>query len=1114
MVKYLLFFFAALAVAAPDNAIRITPAATQTSRPFTRFRVFAEGEICNYPAPYVDGGLPAIWQADIHSRWPASSRCGSGSVKGAWISWYANTTATVQQVVDFRDTADRCSSGNDAACNATSLNQAAMVNFNSGAWGAAMTAAAYPQGITTARNISAKTMLNAGFWSYRLRGPVVTQVVVEDRATTLTYDFGWIQRRMAIQNQYVSFRIQANDTSTPVMTAAHWTGITRPFNVVMESEVASVCFVAADRIYFGTTNGSDATCATTAGRGVSGTTAALHTGQPIFLQEATYLTAPTTYFATTLTVNNNSMFAGGQLPKVIQLGTEKINICYLSGLTIGAGTGAGGCTPSTAGRGYWGTGSSLYTLTTNTPFYDWQNATDVWVDAPAAGQKSLHPVFVLGFYPTFNAVSVEYHMVNAWASKIQDQEYRVDYYIGEPAVTYVDSKSHVRHVPNTMWKYPDGPTVGTYDAANRPYLGERTIWTGQSGRVPKAVTEDYNRDYIRYTKMLPNDFTISLSQTGLNNVLTTNVSHSQGTTPAWDNGTKSAIETATTLQTSPGYSGPVFRALASPGIRQDIGINPTWSLTGLYAMGSGLTGASRWYEWTIGTGATAGYVPYIFWEDNTSTSMKYCAGGQSIAQPSAYSCTGANLAVNAFGNPVSIDARPTAGASNSDDPNYCIGVCTTNYWEMNDINGHMPELLFIQWLLTGDWYFETVGIARAAWVLYSANTYPGFNPNDKIYWTNKQFRKGSWGWLGPIGAGGGPRNIAWGLRNLANGAFIAKDGTADKEYLTKKLNTNLAIMEGKWNVTTGNYYEPCPINVTCAPDYSYWLFGRQRQGYDLTSMGTFSFIDAVGGAQSNDQPALIDSAITRSMSSNWGEGYFMWVMGDIVSKGFTQASPAHAKQATTQINFVKDPANPQPLNVAAYRSPVNPCSPLGCNSYPQDIGQEFLFSNMASWFNGWTTAGKANYGTVYVDSPNDPQGRPWVFYSGFAGAYDVASGSYTGKQAFDFWRGAVPYQNTAPDNPSWFSAPNIWYQIKNLRVANITATTATAYFTRPEKENSCGYLVGTTFPNTIAANTGTITNTAGGYQVTQALTGLTTATSYWVRITCGPARGYVRFTTE
>src|SRR5690606_15685282 len=113
----------------------------------------------------------------------------------------------------------QCSSGNTAACNAASLTQSGMVNFNSGSWDAGMTVSAYPVvSLATPRSVAAKTMINAGHWSYRLRGPVVTQVVAEDRSTSLTYDFGWIPRRIAIQDRNVSFYIQANDTSAAVVT--------------------------------------------------------------------------------------------------------------------------------------------------------------------------------------------------------------------------------------------------------------------------------------------------------------------------------------------------------------------------------------------------------------------------------------------------------------------------------------------------------------------------------------------------------------------------------------------------------------------------------------------------------------------------------------------------------------------------------------------------------------------------------------------------------------------------------------------------------------------------------------------------------------------------------
>lgn len=1101
---------ALLAVAAcagaPTNGVTITPAATQTNRPFIEFSGFAPDEICNYPAPYVNGSLPALWQTDIHSRWPASSRCPSGAVRFAHISWYHTTTATTAFTVDYRDHANQCSSGNTAACNAASLTQSGMVNFNSGSWDAGMTVSAYPVvSLATPRSVAAKTMINAGHWSYRLRGPVVTQVVAEDRSTSLTYDFGWIPRRIAIQDRNVSFYIQANDTSAAVVTAAHWSGIARPFLATIESEIVSICYVDSTRIYFGTTNGSDATCANVNGRGTNGTTAALHTGQPFYLREAVYLTQNIDPYQTTFTVNNTAQIVGAN-NLVFQIGHEKVKLCGATGLTVSVCSG---------GRGYYGTANSNLQQRSGLAVYPWYNATnlssDVWVDAPTAGQRSLHPIFVVSFFPTFNGVSTEYHIANVWTGKLQDQEYNVNFYTGAGNVTYVTGKTFVRHVPNTMWKYPDGPVVGLY----QDYVADRAVW--QAGAIPGSISKVYDRDYFRYLKLVPNDFTISLSQTGLNNVLTTNVPHSTGTTAAWNNGQKSAMETGQVLEANPSCGGPTFRPLAQPGIRQDIGVNPTWSLTGLYAMGSGLTGASRWYEWTIGAGAASGYPPYIFWEDNPSTSLKFCAGGNSVAQPTAYSCTGANLLVDAFGKPISIDARPSTGAATSTaSPIYSIGITTYNYWEMNDYNGHMPELLWIPWLLTGDWYYETVGISRAAWTLYAANQYPNYNPNDAVYWTIKQYRKGDWGVIGPIGAGGGPRNIAWGLRNLANGTILARDSTPEKEYLTKKLNTNLAVWEGKFNITDGSYYLPCPQDQTCSDDYSPWLYGRRRLGYGLSTMATFPLLDSIGGGPLNDQPALIDPAITRAMSSFWSEGYGQWVLGDIVAKGFSQATKVHAKLAGLTVNLVMDPANQRPLNIASYRMPMNPCLPLGCGSFPQALGQEFLFSSIANWFNGWTTLGKTTYySTVYTDSPSDPQGRPWMMYSALALASGVTTDSgYTGRAAWDRWRSMLPFQNTAPNNPTWYSAPNTWYEITNLRVSNIAATTATIYFTRPAPSNSCGYYVGTAFPYSNEADTGSITNTPGGFAVNKALTGLTTATQYWVRVTCGAARGYTTFTTE
>ena len=79
------------------------------------------------------------------------------------------------------------------------------------------------------------------------------------------------------------------------------------------------------------------------------------------------------------------------------------------------------------------------------------------------------------------------------------------------------------------------------------------------------------------------------------------------------------------------------------------------------------------------------------------------------------------------------------------------------------------------------------------------------------------------------------------------------------------------------------------------------------------------------------------------------------------------------------------------------------------------------------------------------------------------------------------------------------------------------ATTATLRFTRPTTTATCDYLVytGTGLPpSTLQSAEPTVTNAAGGREIELALTGLTTATAYGVRVTCSSARGYINFSTN
>lgn len=192
-MRILLAFLLALPVVALDNSVRIVErtGAAQASRPFTLFRSFANDEICGYPQPFADGGAVTPWQSDVWSRWPASALCPAGAVKTSYISFRLSLAANQAIVVEAWDNANPCSSGDAAACAAAALTQSSMLSFNGGNWGAKMTVTANPQGSSSAQNVDARAMMSAGVWSYRLRGPVVTQVVVEDRTTARSYDIGW-----------------------------------------------------------------------------------------------------------------------------------------------------------------------------------------------------------------------------------------------------------------------------------------------------------------------------------------------------------------------------------------------------------------------------------------------------------------------------------------------------------------------------------------------------------------------------------------------------------------------------------------------------------------------------------------------------------------------------------------------------------------------------------------------------------------------------------------------------------------------------------------------------------------------------------------------------------
>jgi len=163
--------------APPGNAIAITglSGASQANRPFTISRVFAQGDIPNFAQARANGSALTT-QCDVKTRWP------DGSIQHAMISFLASVPASGVITVDFVNQA----TGN----NTGALDRTGILAAN---WGAQIE-------ITNGTTLSASARRIVTDWAgtgadsrvtYWLQGPICTQIIVEDRTPTLTYDLGW-----------------------------------------------------------------------------------------------------------------------------------------------------------------------------------------------------------------------------------------------------------------------------------------------------------------------------------------------------------------------------------------------------------------------------------------------------------------------------------------------------------------------------------------------------------------------------------------------------------------------------------------------------------------------------------------------------------------------------------------------------------------------------------------------------------------------------------------------------------------------------------------------------------------------------------------------------------
>jgi len=149
------------------NGIAGSPA---TPRPFTISRFFGKGEIPNYAKARVDG-TPVASQCDVMTRWP------DGSLQHALVSFWAAVPSSGSIKVDFV---------NDTAGNNSGFLVAADMLSQAYNFGGQMELTS-----GTTLGLDARALVTAGAFRYWLKGPICTQVILEDRGPALAYDLGW-----------------------------------------------------------------------------------------------------------------------------------------------------------------------------------------------------------------------------------------------------------------------------------------------------------------------------------------------------------------------------------------------------------------------------------------------------------------------------------------------------------------------------------------------------------------------------------------------------------------------------------------------------------------------------------------------------------------------------------------------------------------------------------------------------------------------------------------------------------------------------------------------------------------------------------------------------------
>ncbi len=477
-------------------------------------------------------------------------------------------------------------------------------------------------------------------------------------------------------------------------------------------------------------------------------------------------------------------------------------------------------------------------------------------------------------------------------------------------------------------------------------------WTKEFwlGGAPPTIEINHNLAYLAKTNVLPNyDTSRTIPESALVEAYTDPYT-------GWSVVAKDLYD-----------PGNMMKYMGSTGGRDEIGPHPTWTVRWLY------TGDKRVADQAFGNAQLSAAFPVHFREGTSSKT---------------FDSTG----TNALGRVLSIKARPTVFLNSGNfyinfaytdpaDKITPVGTATFDDWYPD--GAHQPDFHSPLYALTGDYFYLEEMYFWASWG--AAYTSPGTD----VYWGR-----------GPTpdtgGIQGEVRGDAWLFRNRVNAAFLAPDGTAEKNYFTKLTNDAIAIWEG----TVG-------ITGTSNQGNANWNWGNtvavQKYGsHGVPTIPPLRFWEEGGTVPSWSEE--VDPAVASNRTAHWQHGFLLYSFGNAKNLGFATGSLL-SWLAPITIGQLTD-SGYNPYLVGAYQMPSVRKSDNSFYSWWAD--------NKTGFFNSYN--GQADFTNQLSDANH---GYPFITLTAAATVANEPGGS----AAWSFMQQQVLTASSLDSNPKWCILP-------------------------------------------------------------------------------------------